>query len=419
VETLAIKYPPKLNVLFQPKRYKVLYGGRGGAKSWNIARALLDKGLDTPVRVLCAREIQKTIADSVHRLLADQISALGLQSFYRVQEASISGVNGTEFLFAGLRHQDIGKIKSFEGVDVCWVEEANSVTKKSWDVLIPTIRKEASEIWISFNPELDTDETYSRFVVNPPADSAVVFLTYADNPWFPAVLENERVSLKSRDPEAYENVWEGKCRSAVEGAIYSREVSDLFSAGRVRAVPHDPLLPVHTVWDLGWNDQMSIGLVQRTASEVRVIEYIEDSHRTLAEYVAQLRERQYNWAHDWLPHDGQAKDYKSGKSAEEILAALGRKARIVPKLDVESGIKAARLVFPRCYFDKDRTERLVHCLKRYRRTVPVNTQEPGPPLHDEFSHGADMFRYLAVAIDQMAPDVVIKDPYASFRRVGQ
>ena len=397
-------------------RYKVAYGGRGAGKSWAVARLLLHAGTLRTLRILCAREIQRTIADSVHRLIADQIKLLGLEDFYRVTETEIRGQNGTLFLFAGLRQQDIGKIKSLEGVDICWCEEAQTITKRSWDILVPTIRKEGSEIWVTFNPELDTDETYARFVVRPPVDAVVVKINWSDNPWFPAVLDKERVSLKERDPEAYRNVWEGECRSSVEGAIYAKEVAALYESGRVRPVPYDPILPVHTVWDLGWNDQTSIILVQR-ASEVRILGYIEDSHRTLAEYVAQLKALPYVWGHDWLPHDGRAKDFKSGKSAEEIMKALQRRPRIVSNLDVESGIKAARMVFPRCYFDPS-AERLLHCLKRYRRAIHATTNEPGAPLHDEHSHGADAFRYLALAVDQMGNDAQIDDPYAGYRRAA-
>jgi phage terminase large subunit len=407
--------PPKLEPFEkQPARYKVAYGGRGSGKSWGVARLLLDFGTRSRLRVLCAREIMRTISESVHQLLRDQIAELGLSGFYTVTDNAIRGANGTEFYFAGLRTQDAHKLKSYEGVDICWVEEAQVVSKRSWDILLPTIRKPLSEIWVTFNPELDTDETYQRFVANPPEQSVVVKMNYVDNPWFPGVLELERRTLLARDPEAHRNVWEGECRSAVEGAIYAKEVAALYESGRVRPCPYDPLLPVHTVWDLGWNDQTSIALVQR-ASEVRVIGYIEDSHRTLADYVAQLKLLPYVWGQDWLPHDGQARDYKSGKSAEEMLKAMQRDPRIVENLDIESGIKAARMVFPRVYIDP-KAERLLHCLKRYRRTINQNTNEPGPPLHDEYSHGADCFRYLALCVDQMGNCRPVTDPYAGFAR---
>lgn len=350
---------------------------------------------------MCAREVQRTIADSVHRLLSDQIASLDLTGHYQILEAEIRGKNGTSFTFAGLRQQDVGKIKSFEGVDICWVEEAQTVTKKSWEVLIPTIRKQGSEIWVTFNPELDSDDTYVRFVVNPPPDSKLININWKDNPWFPGTLDKERLHLKKYDPESYDNVWEGNCRSSVEGAIYKREISDLVRDQRVRNVPYDPMLKVHTVWDLGWNDQMSIILAQRLHSEVRIIRYIEDNERILSEYVSELQSFKYSWGTDFLPHDGDTKDFKTGKSAREILAKLGRKVEIVGRMDVEAGIKAAKMVFPRCYFDQANAQRLVDCLKRYRRNIPVSTDEPASPVHDEYSHGADAFRYLALSADKM------------------
>jgi phage terminase large subunit len=412
---MAYTLPPKLEPFEKrPARYKVAYGGRGSGKSWGVARLLLDFGTRSRLRVLCAREIMRTISESVHQLLRDQIGELGLSEFYSVTDNAIRGANGTEFYFAGLRSQDAHKLKSYEGVDICWVEEAQVVSKRSWDILLPTIRKPMSEIWVTFNPELDTDETYQRFVAHPPEQSVVVKMNYTDNPWFPEVLELERRTLLARDPEAHRNVWEGECRSAVEGAIYAKEVAALYESGRVRPCPYDPLLPVHTVWDLGWNDQTSIALVQR-ASEIRIIGYIEDSHRTLADYTAQLRAMPYLWGQDWLPHDGRAKDYKSGKSAEEMMRAMQRDPRIVENLDIESGIKAARMIFPRVYIDP-KAERLLHCLKRYRRTINASTNEPGPPMHDEFSHGADCFRYLALCVDQMGNSKPVLDPYAGFAR---
>lgn len=399
-----IQLPEKLRPLFGPGRYKVPYGGRGSAKSWSVARALLLLAAQKPIRVLCARETQKSIQESVHRLLKDQVELMGLQSFYDVQETKIVGRNGSDFAFAGIRQQGVTNLKSFEGVDICWVEEAQVVTRKSWDVLIPTIRKPGSEIWITFNPELDSDETYERFVLNPPDGAVVIPMNWSDNPWFPPELEAERVAWKKRDPVGYETVWEGKCRPAVEGAIYAREIDTLLREKRVRNVPCDPILKVHTIWDLGWNDAMSIIFVQRQASEVRIIDYIEDSHRTLDSYVSEIKDKRWNWGTDYLPHDGRSKDFKTGKSAEEILKALGRTVQITPQLDVESGIKAARMMFPRCYFDQDRTKPLVNALKRYRRSINQTTNEPGAPLHDEYSHGADAFRYLGVVVDRLSND---------------
>ena len=400
-----VELPEKLlPLLTTPSRYKIVYGGRGSAKSWTIARMLILLAASKPIRVLCARETQKSIQESVHRLLKDQIDLLGLSAFFEVQENKILGKNGSDFAFIGIRQQSVTNIKSFEGVDIVFIEEGQVVTKRSWDVLIPTIRKPGSEIWIAFNPELDSDETYERFVLNPPDGAMVVEMNYQDNPWFPIELETERLAWQKRDPEGYKTVWEGKCRSAVEGAIYANEIDACLRDGRIRNVPYDPMLKVHSVWDLGWNDSMSIILVQRSASELRIIDYIEDSHRTLDSYVMQLKDMKYNWGTDYIPHDGRSKDFKSGKSTEEIMQALGRTTFVLGRDDIEEGIRQARMVFPRAYFDKTKTHKLVNSLKRYRRTINLQTNEPGAPLHDEHSHGADAWRYCCIAAEQMSND---------------
>ena len=215
---MSLELPEKLAPFAEPHRYKVAYGGRGSGKSWGIARLLLALGRAKRLRVLCARELQVSISDSVHRLLSDQIDALGFSAFYTVQNNSISGRNGTEFIFSGLR-SNITKIKSMEGVDIAWVEEAETVSDESWDVLIPTIRADGSEIWVSFNPREETDPTYKRFVVNPPDDCALVRLNWQDNPWFPRELEAERQYLYRVDPEAAAHVWGGECRRISDAQV--------------------------------------------------------------------------------------------------------------------------------------------------------------------------------------------------------
>lgn len=400
---MNLKFPEKLGFLVSEKRrYKGAKGGRGSAKSWSFARALLILGSTRKLRILCTREVQKSIKQSVHKLLKDQIEALRLGDFYQVIETEIRGKNGTEFSFAGLSDQTADSIKSFEGVDICWVEEAQTISKKSWKILIPTIRKDDSEIWLSFNPELDTDETFERFVTNAPDDALIVDMNYTDNPWFPEALEKERLHAKATLPKAeYENIWEGKCMPAVAGAIYYEEMAKAEEEKRICRVPYDPMLKVHVVFDLGWNDAMAISLVQKHSSELRVIEYIEDNRRTLDSYSAELRQKNLNWGNVYLPHDGEHKNIQTGKSAKEIMQALGWSVKITPNMSVEDGVRVTRMAFGRMCFDKEKTARLVQCAKRYRRTINQQTQEPGAPLHDEWSHGADNLRYIAINADDM------------------
>ena len=401
VADLVIDIPDKLTFLFEPWRYKVAYGGRGSGKSWSFAKALIAQSFAKPLRVLCTREVQKSIKESVKRLLDDQIQAMGLGAFFDSTETEIRGKNGSLFVFAGLANHTVESIKSYEGIDRVWIEEAQTVSKKSLDILIPTIRKEGSEIWVSFNPELDTDEVWKRYVETPPTDCYTVNINYTDNPWFPSVLEKERLHCQATNKNDYEWIWEGKCKAVVDGAIYANEVNESVSNGRFTHVPYNPELKVHTVWDLGWNDSMTIIMAQKHGSALYVIDYIEDSHKTLDQYVQMLKERKYNWGTDFIPHDGKHRDFKYGKSAEEMLIAFGRSVKITPNMEIEQGIRVSRQAFSRIYFDKTKTERLINCLKRYRRSINQQTLEPGAPLHDEYSHGADAFRYLCINADSM------------------
>lgn len=398
---LSVKMPDWCGGLFEPHRYKVIHGGRGSGKSWAVARALLISGVARPLRILCTREIQDSIKDSVHRLLSDQIQAMGLGAHYTVTLQEIRGSNGTLFVFSGLASHTVESIKSFEGVDLAWCEEAQSISKRSWDVLLPTIRKPGSEVWMTLNPLLETDETYSRFVADAPSSAWVRRVNWRDNPWFPEVLDHERKETQRRDPDNYGNIWEGDPLRVAEGAIYRHEVDAMYSSNRVRLVPHDPILKVHTVWDLGWNDAMAIGMFQRSASALSCIGYIEDSHHTVDWYVRELeKHKDYRWGKDFIPHDGRSRDHNSGKSTEDILRSMGRVPEVLPPLSVEEGIKAARMVFPRLYADSEKCARLMECLKRYRRVVS-KVGESMQPLHDEYSHGADMFRYASLSVNMM------------------
>ena len=406
---IVVDLPRKLRGLWDPHRYKVAYGGRGSAKSWSFARALLVMGAMRPLRIGCFREVQKSIADSVHKLLCDQVELLGLAGFYSQLQYRIHAPNGTEFLFSGLSDQTAHSIKSFEGLDIAWVEEGQAVTRRSWDILLPTVRKAGSEIWVGYNPELETDATHQLFVINQPDDALVVPMNWQDNPWFNDVLEAERQRTLKTDPKGYANIWEGQCRPAVEGAIFYDEIAAAEREGRVDLVPHDPRLKTHAVWDLGFNDSMAIAMVQRHESSIRVIDYLEDNRKTYDWYAARLREKPYRWGDLWLPHDGENENAFTGKSAQATLQALGFSVRITPNLAVEEGIRAARQTFGQIFFNKATTGRLIECCKRYRRDVSLKTGAEGRPRHDEFSHGGDVMRYLSIAAPQMTNDDWGKD----------
>lgn len=218
---IRLKMPGWAKPYRRPARYKVAHGGRGSGKSWAFARLILLRVVSStvPLRVLCARELQNSIKDSVHKLLSDQIDAMELTDHFDVGESYIRCVrNGSEFLFKGLRHNST-EIKSMENIGLCWVEEAQGVSESSWKLLIPTVRAPGSEIWITFNPENETDPTYQRFVVSQPPNSIVREVNWRDNPWFPPELEAERLHMQATDPDSYDWIWEGKCRRISDAQV--------------------------------------------------------------------------------------------------------------------------------------------------------------------------------------------------------
>ena len=391
-------FPPKLGFLFQPARYKVGYGGRGGAKSWGFARALILLMLQKQIRVLCARELQNSIAESVHKLLSSQIEKMGLSPFFDVLTTEIRcNATGGEFQFAGIRN-NTDKIKSYEDFDICWVEEANKVTKTSWNILIPTIRKPNSEIWISFNPDLEIDYTYQKFVLDPPESAKVVFITWRDNPWFPEVLRDEMEDLKRKDYDAYMWVWEGSCRKMLEGAVYANELRDAELGQRITTVPYDRKLPVDVFFDLGHADSTSMWFRQYANFQFRYINYYEASQLHIDHYLLKMQEMGYLYDTVWLPHDAKAKTIGTKLSVEEQIRAKGFKTRVIPRLSVADGINAARTIFPNSFFDKSKCSAGLQCLMHYRYDKNENTGRLSEqPVHDQYSHGADAFRYSAIA----------------------
>jgi len=398
------EFPVKLQCLFEKSRFKCIYGGRGSAKSWSVARALLLKGAKETHRILCAREFQNSISQSVHKLLSDQIVELGLIGFYEITQSSIRGANGTEFAFVGLKNNP-HNIKSYEGCTIVWCEEAQTLSNRSLDILIPTIRAKDSEIWFTMNPELESDAVYQRYILHPPENCITKKVNWSDNPWFPEVLDVERRTLKANDPEAYNTVWEGLCRQTVDGAVFAREMQMAELEERITKVRYDPTKPCYTVWDLGWADSTAIWIVQFIAQEIRLIRYIEDSQQTISHYLALLQTFGYVYDTHWLPHDAQNKTIGSnGRSIEEIVRNAGFKTKIIPKTSVVDSINAARTLFRNCYFDRDNCYDGLQCLRHYKYDVDPDTKQFSKnPLHDQYSHGADAFRYIALGVQETRP----------------
>lgn len=414
--------------------------------SWSIARALLLEASTNPYRYLCAREVQNSLAESVHQLLSDQIELLRMEHRFDIQEGGIYGRDvHSQFLYTGLAKQTKESIKSYERINRVWVEEAQKVSKRSWDILLPTIRVPGSEIWMSLNPDLETDETYVRFVVSPPRGAVVIHLNFRDNPWLTPELAMEEQATRIRSKEDHDNIWEGKPRSASEGAVYQREVSDLVSQGRYGFAPYDPRLKVHTIWDMGWN-VCSILLVQRSIHALYIIGYLEGTHVRTDEWAALLNRMPLNWGWDWIPHDGHSAERKTGTSDYQILVKARRRVKPrdpkVHEVSEELGVRMLRQAFPRIYVHKGgdelipaeyrvtgtqvpvlpglkyhNTARLLECWKRYRYAVPKHG-EPTHPISDEYAHGCDATRYLAVLAEHLSNDEQSSRPRTVPRGLG-
>jgi phage terminase large subunit len=394
---LDLDLPSSLKWLFQPARYKVAYGGRGGGKSWSFVRALLFRAWKQKTRILCAREIQNSIKESVHQLLKDQINTLGQEDYFKVKETSISAINGSEFIFEGLRH-NVDNIRSKEGIDIAAVFEAKNVSKASWEVLIPTVRQPNSEIWVEFNPELDTDETYKRFVLFPPTNAVVRKVNWSDNPWFPPILKQELDDLKQRDPDAYLNIWEGFCRTTLEGAVYANELREATADGRITRVPYDERAPVHTFWDLGFSDCTSIWFAQKIGFEYQVIDFYQNRLQKLPHYLKMLQDRPYVYGTDYLPHDAEHGSLASDSVAKQMKDS-GRKVVTLERIkNIQLGINATRTIFNRLIFDEAKCVDGLQALRHYTYDIDEHEQWSKLPLHNENSHAADALRTLGESI---------------------
>jgi phage terminase large subunit len=394
---LDLEIPGSLRWLFEQARYKVAYGGRGGGKSWSFVRALLWRAFHKRTRILCAREIQDSIKESVHQLLKDQIQTLGQEDFFKVKETSITAINGSEFIFEGLRH-NVDNIRSKEGIDIAAVFEAKNVSKASWEVLIPTVRQPGSEIWVEFNPELDTDETYKRFVLDPPTNAIVRKVNWTDNPWFPEILEQEIEDLKSRDYDAYLNVWEGFCRVTLEGAVYAKELREATEEGRIAHVAYDERVPVHTFWDLGWSDCTSIWFAQKVGFDYHVIDFYQNRLQKLPHYLKVLQDKPYVYGTDYLPHDADHSSLAADAISKQM-KDVGRKVVTLTRIpNKQLGINATRTIFNRLCFDEVKCADGLQSLRHYKYDIDERGQWSKEPLHDEHSHAADALRTLGESI---------------------
>lgn len=405
------QFPEAFEFLFKPARYKVAFGGRGGGKSQNFARALLILGAQRKLRILCAREYMRSMQDSVWRLLGDQIALMGMDNLYLIEKGAIKGTNGTEILFTGLK--DSASLKSYEGISIFWCEESQTISQSSLDIVIPTIRKsdcaiysdkpvDTSELWFSFNPIFQTDPCFKMFVVDDPPPNSIVRKINADaNPWFPETLKKESDLLKSKDIDKWNHVYGGECLQQLEGAVYKEELRLAESEGRIGKVPYDAARPVHCFFDIGWGDATAIWFVQVFMAEYRFIDFCEDVHRDIPYFLKLMQGKKYIYGNIWLPWDGGSVSVQTGKSIQSQMVSMGFKARSLPQGRQYLGINAMRGLFPNCWFDAKNCADGINSLRRYRYGENLDAKtRTREPVHDNYSHSADAIRTFAMAIQQ-------------------
>jgi len=389
---INITVPKAFKELFDDSyRYKIFWGGRGAAKSWAFASTLIILGLEKSIRVLCARELQISINDSVHRLLSDIIRNNDLNEFYTIQKQTIeSKINDTVFIFKGLKHNNT-EIKSMEGIDFAWVEEAQKVSKSSWELLIPTIRKPNSQIWISFNPVNPTDPTYQKFVLEKREDAFVKKVSWRDNPFFSDILNKERLHCELNDPDAYRHIWEGEFDERYSGAVYAKHVAAQREAGRFVSNLYNSNLPVYTAWDLGWSDTTSIWFFQVNFHEISFIDFYENNHEDIDHYSDIIKNKPYKYAKHFVPHDSTSGVLASGgRSVVDLLYKNGILAQRIPATSVQNTIEAVRTTLKHSFFDEKNTQDGVQALMNYHFEYDADRGRfKEKPYHDWSSHAAD------------------------------
>jgi phage terminase large subunit len=406
-----IELPPKLVNLFDGEaRYRVAFGGRGSGKTRSFALMSAVYGYRWGMsgkqgQILCAREHLNSLDESSLEEVKSAIRSVDwLDAYYEIGEKYIRSRDGrVSYVFAGLR-RNLDSIKSKARVILAWVDEAENVSEAAWQKLIPTIREEESEIWVTYNPESKHSAVHQRFRVSPSGDVKVCEINWRDNPWFPDVLNQERMNDQKLRPDVYDHVWEGAFLIHVEGAYYTVEMREANAEGRIGSAPYDRSVGVVTAWDLGVGDSTAIWFAQMVGPEVRLIDYYESSGVGLDHYVAILNSKGYNYTDHILPHDVRVRELGTGKSRLETLDNLGvRPITIAAQLNVDDGIQAVRSLLGRAWFDEEKCERGIDCLRQYRRDYDENNKSfKARPLHDWSSHSADAMRYLAIGYRPMS-----------------
>jgi phage terminase large subunit len=406
-----VQLPKKLIPVFEGSaRIRGAYGGRGSGKTRSFALMSAVFGYRWGMSglrgtILCGREFMNSLGESSMAEVKNAILSVNwLAEYYEIGEKFIRSKDGNiTYTFAGLR-RSLDSIKSQSRILIAWVDEAESVSGRAWDLLMPTVREEDksigfnSEIWVTWNPESKYSATHERFRESFPSNSKIVALQWQDNEWFPEVLNEQRLEDKEKRPDMYEHIWEGGYLVYSEGAYYSTELRRAKDEDRICKVRYDRGKGVITAWDLGIGDSTSIVFAQFIGAEVHIIDFYEASGAGLEHYVKVLQDRGYVYDQHVLPHDVRVRELGSGKSRVEMLEELGiHNIEIAPQLLIDDGIQQVRTLLDKCYFDEVSCEKLIDSLLAYSREWDDNGMTwRMRPKHDWSSHAADAMRYLAI-----------------------
>lgn len=397
--------------LLLPARYKGAHGGRGSGKSHFFAERLpIEAIAKRGLRAVCIREVQKSLKESAKRLIEDKLNALNIGPEFDVQAAEIRTPGGGVILFQGMQDHTAESIKSLEGMDVAWVEEGQTLSDRSWRMLRPTIRKEGSEIWCSWNPRLRTDPI-DKFYRTGGEGIACVQANWRDNPWFPSVLEEERKRDFVNDPDGYGHTWEGDYVTVMAGAYFAKVLREAKEHGRICRVSPDPLLPIWSFHDIGGAgakaDAYAIWIVQFVGREIRVLDYYEARGQVLAEHAAWLRQK-WPKAKVRLPHDGANTNNVTGKRYQDHWQDAGFDASTRENAGTGAAaqrIEAVRRLFPQMWFNEATTDAGRAALGWYHARIDEERGTDLGPEHDWASHAADAFGLMALEYEEPRKNV--------------
>jgi phage terminase large subunit len=404
--TLAIETAEVFEPLLQPARYKAAWGGRGSGKSHFFAglvieECLLNKGL----RVVCIREVQKSLKESAKRLIEDKLIQFGLGEAdgFKVFEQQIKTPGDGLISFIGMQDHTSESVKSLEGYGRAWIEEAQAFSSRSLGLLRPTIRAEGSEIWASWNPTRKADPVDMMFRSNnPPTGSSICRANWSDNPWFPSVLEQERQDCLRLQPDQYDHIWEGGYATVLSGAYFAESIAKARSEGRIGRVARDPLMELRAFWDIGVKDATAIWVAQFVGREIRVLDHYEASGQPLSVHLQWLRDKGYDKALCVLPHDGANVNAITAAQFSTHIEDAGFKTETIPNQGKGAALKrveTARRLFPAIWFNEATTQPGLDALGWYHERKDEARNIGLGPEHDWSSHSADAFGLMCIAYE--------------------